>query len=188
MRWPWATWFGTDHPIESDLSKRAQDRRHMTVRKTAHHFDIIVVVGQRLAGEPLSHERDQVIRQIREIAECQMLDLATLAIGMPQEDTPVGLPLDGSGNRCDVDGPFVGAHERDCIRSAKTAQPPPLAIFWLHLLYYMLMAFALCSFSVVSYSGYFWNHRSGETRRFRRAPVNFCRSFPKKYGLAWISP
>src|SRR6266403_369661 len=96
-----AVW--AEQPIEADLARRAERRVDMTMRQRADDGDGILVLGndgaafeQRLeAGDPL-------VRPVGEVQQRALLDLASLAVALAQQDgrrrVAVGDVFDIHGN------------------------------------------------------------------------------------------
>jgi hypothetical protein len=81
--------------LQADLPERPQDGSHVPMRETANDFPR-TLVRRRLSGQSPPNGVDQVGRQVGEIAEGLVPDLASLAKGPSQQMADVDLAVVGS--------------------------------------------------------------------------------------------
>src|SRR5882762_11151000 len=99
-----------EQPIEADLARRAERRVDMTMRQRADDGNGILVLGndgaafeQRLeAGDPL-------VRPVGEVQQRALLDLASLAVALAQQD---GRRRVAIGDRFDIHGNVIADSSR----------------------------------------------------------------------------
>ena len=120
--------------VEPDFLEHAESGGDMSMRQTSDDAKVIVVVWYRFAGEPPFHDLDQVIRQIGEISEGQMFDLAILAVSVPEQMGDIGLALALFFDRGYVNGSFLDAHAAILPSILRTQSGKP-SIFWLQMEY-----------------------------------------------------
>src|SRR5712671_2557821 len=101
---------GAEQPIEADLARRAERRLDMTMRQRADDGNGFLVLGndgaafeQRLeAGDPL-------VRPVGEVQQRALLDLASLAVALAQQD---GRRRVAIGDRFDIHGNVIADSSR----------------------------------------------------------------------------
>ncbi len=82
-----------EHPLQPEPARRAQHRGDMPVRQRALDPQRLLGGHERLTGKSPLDQLDHVPRQVREVAERLVLDLAALAVAAPQQRRLVHLPL-----------------------------------------------------------------------------------------------
>jgi hypothetical protein len=81
-----ATALARDQPLEIERAQHAQHRRHVTVPQRPADLKARVQVDQPPAGELRADALDDLDRQVREVAQVLVPDLALrVAIGAPQQ-------------------------------------------------------------------------------------------------------
>jgi hypothetical protein len=101
------------------------------VRATANDLKVFVFIGQRPASQPLADHLKQVIGQVGEIAECEMLDLPIVPMGVAEQVRDLDFSLVPLGDRGDMNRSFR-FHAR-CIRPPTKSRNPHNGLHgWLH--------------------------------------------------------
>src|ERR1700730_4894448 len=76
-----------EQPIEADLARGAEGRVDMTMRQRADDGNGILVLGNNGAAFEQGLEgADQLVRQVGEVHQRALLDLARLAVALAQQD------------------------------------------------------------------------------------------------------
>lgn len=95
--------------LQADGAQQPQRGGNVSVRQTANDFPRSAR-DRRVARQAAPNRLDQVERQMGEIPERLMLDLAAIAIGASQEMRDIGLAISGNTNRGYVNRSISGRH------------------------------------------------------------------------------
>ena len=81
-----------DQSLQIEPAQRAQHRGDVPVRQRAFDLEVLIEVDQHPSGEHRPDRLDDGQRQVREVAQVLVADLAALAVGAPQQVGRVLLP------------------------------------------------------------------------------------------------
>jgi hypothetical protein len=97
--------------VEAELAEQAEDGSDVSVGQAAANLE---AAGREeaLAGEAAADQVDDVVREVGEVADGLVLDLAALAEGAAQQVGLVDLALVVPAGGGDVDLAVAGGHER----------------------------------------------------------------------------
>src|SRR5439155_1618494 len=107
-----AVW--AEQPIEADLARRAEGRVDMTMRQRADDGNGILVLGNDGAAfEQCLEAGDPLLRPVGEVQQRALLDLASLAVALAQQD---GRGRVAIGDRFDIHGSMIATAPRLTIK------------------------------------------------------------------------
>src|SRR5438477_3216225 len=107
-----AVW--AEQPIEADLARRAEGRVDMTMRQRADDGNGILVLGNDGAAfEQCLEAGDPLLRPVGEVQQRALLDLASLAVALAQQD---GRGRVAIGDRFDIHGSMITTAPRLTIK------------------------------------------------------------------------
>jgi hypothetical protein len=82
------------HAVKPDLAQHAQRRRHMPVRQAAQQLQSRrLITAQHLVAQQPPQRFDLGRRPVRDVGQRALLDLATLAISLPQQKSRWRCPI-----------------------------------------------------------------------------------------------
>ena len=118
--------------IKINVPSRLQYGGNIAMRKTSNDLERPTWdTFFEFTGKPFTYELNHIGRQVRQVAECFVLDLPILPKGSSQQDRSVGLTLLRFRNRGNVNtASFWGAHSSVVMIPKIRASPIPI-FFWL---------------------------------------------------------
>src|ERR1039457_1028484 len=108
-----ATGLGGDQRSKVQPLQRRRDGLHMSVRTRARHFEGLPQRHEALATQRTPDDVDQLLGQVRQVAERLVLDDARLAVAAPQQVGAIDLVLVLASRGDDVSGTGASSHARN---------------------------------------------------------------------------
>jgi hypothetical protein len=114
---------GGDEGVEAEATGHRQDRLDVAMRPGAEDAEGLGGGDEGLPLERAADQVDEMDREVGEVSQGLVLDLAVLAKGAPEIVTGIGHPLDGVGDFGNVDRAGFACHSANImVRSGRSQE------------------------------------------------------------------